>query len=59
MNDLEKIIEKALAQIENHLASNSARIQLKKFSAAESELMEIKTHTANIEIIKKILKGEL
>ena len=59
MRELEKRIEKALVQIENHLASNSARIQLKKFSANESELMEIKTHTANIEVIKKILKGEL
>ena len=59
MCELEKRIEKALVQIENHLASNAARIQIKKFSASESELMEIKTHTVNIEIIKKILKGEL
>lgn len=59
MSELEKRIERALVQIENHLASNEARIQIKKFSASESELVEIKHHTANIDILKRILKGEL
>lgn len=59
MSELEKRIERALVQIENHLASNEARIQIKKFSASESELVEIKNHTTNIDILKRILKGEL
>ena len=59
MSELEKRIDRALVQIENHIASNEARIQIKKFSASDSELMEIKHHTANIDIIRRILKGEL
>ena len=59
MSELKRRIERALVQIENHIASNEARIQIKKFSASNSELVEIKHHTANIDIIRRILKGEL